>query len=488
MHPYMQVHSLTQAEITKIHQAALTILEQAGFQVEHSRIREVYAAYGAKVDDHAQRVNFPSTLIEKFLADSKPYTIAGKEEKDDGTPVTCSECYRPINQKGKPYLATRAGISHGYYLDPDTNQPTPFSEETLKEYVYLSQKLDEDIIVRMETYPVGKGRITQPLECRLFAWKYGVFEGGSIQMSELMPYLYDMYVIRAEYLGLSIEDVFCASSYIISPLTMPKDFCEHVLYFYDRGLRVRIGNMFSTGGTGPVTLAGCLALGLAERLAISVLERCLYGDKSWVLYGEMAPLDMHTMLMLLGRPEILLFNLAVIQLARYYQAAAQTLGGVSDAALPSAEAGMQKVMTALPCILAGGCNIDPGRLGIDTLYSPIQMILDAELISSLRRLLDGFDVNDETLAVDLINEVGPGGSFMACKHTVDYMRRELWQSKLWSGGVSYSDSSPELESDVDRAYQRWREIIDTATFESQIDEQYERELLKIIDRAKTEVE
>jgi trimethylamine--corrinoid protein Co-methyltransferase len=291
-----------------------------------------------------------------------------------------------------------------------------------------------------------------------------------------------MYQIRADQLGLPVEDVFCASSYIISPLRMANDFCEHLLYFHDRGLKVRIGNMFSAGGTGPVTLAGCLALGLAERLAISILERCLYGFRSWVLYGEIAPLDMRSMLLPLGRPEILLINLAVIQMARHYQTAAQTLGGVSDAALPSAEAGMQKVMTALPCILAGGCNIDPGRLGIDTLYSPIQMILDAELISALRRVISGFEINDEMLGLDVINEVDAGGLFFSSRHTVRHMRKELWQPTIWSKGIGYSDADIHLVSDVERATNRWHEFVALEQPDPQIDEQTEKEYQKIIDR------
>jgi trimethylamine--corrinoid protein Co-methyltransferase len=207
-----------------------------------------------------------------------------------------------------------------------------------------------------------------------------------------------------------------------------------------------------------------------------------------VLYGEIAPLDMRSMMMPLGRPEILLLNLAVIQMARYYNAAAHPLGGVTDAPLPSTEAGMQKVMTALPCILAGGCNIDPGRLGIDTLYSPIQMILDAELIHALRRVLAGFEINDETLAVDVIHQVGPGGLFMADLHTVQHMRSELWQPRIWSRGVGYSDADDHLETDEERAYQMWREFLALDPPEESLDEHTQRELQQIIDRAVVELQ
>ena len=62
---------------------------------------------------------------------------------------------------------------------------------------------------------------------------------------------------------------------------------------------------------------------------------------------------------------------------------------------------MQKLLTALPCMLAGSGNIQPGLLSIDEVFSPIQMILDDELVGALRHVIRGFEINDNTLAVKL---------------------------------------------------------------------------------------
>ena len=363
--------------------------------------------------------------------------------------------------------------------------PVPFTQDTLADYIKLARLLDNDIRIRLETMPVGKGRLTQPLEGRLFAWKHGAQEQGGIQMTELCPYLLEMVQIKADALGKPVGEVFCGSVYIISPLRFPKDIGDQILFFHERGLKVRIGNMFTMGGTGPVTLAGCLALNLAERVAIGILERVLYGDKQWVIYGEVAPLNMRTLAMLSARPEILLLNLAVIQLARHYRVAAHPYGGYTDARLPSAEAGMQKVMTALPCILAGGCNIDAGKLSGST-CSPIQMILDSELVSALRCVLRGFDVNADTLAVDLINEVGPGGTFMASEHTVRYMRTELWRPDVWSEGTLQAQVE-DVQTDVERAFDRWHDLMSLPDPEPAIDGDTEMRLQTVIDRAAREL-
>ena len=486
MYPTIKVQALRESEIAKIHAAMVAILSRTGLVVEHAAVREAYAGYGAEVDRETQRVRFPERVINRFLEETEPAAYPSGEPFGAGGPALSlgvAECYRPLCPNGNmPTLTVRSGVSLSAYLEPGTNRVTGFTEETLGGYIKLARLLDSDIVVRLETLPVGDGRVTQPLEGRIFAWKRGAWESGGVQMTELCPYLLDMYQIRAEALDRPLSEVFCGSVYVISPLRIPRDVCEQILFFHRHGLRVRIGNMITPGGSGPVTLAGSLALNLAERVAIGILERVLYGEKGWVIYGEIAPLDMKTLAMPSGRPEILLLNLAVIQLARHYGVPAHPFGGYTDARVPSTEAGMQKVMTALPCILAGGCNVDAGRLGGST-CSPIQMILDSELIRALRRVLRGFAVDDDTLAVDLIDEVGPGGSFLAAQHTVRYLRTELWQPGIWSPAWFQSQTGGDTRTDVERAFALWQDLMSRPDPEPGISEETERRLQAVVDSA-----
>ena len=142
-------------------------------------------------------------------------------------------------------------------------------------------------------------------------------------------------------------------------------------------------------------------------------------------------------------------------------------------------------MTALPCILAGGCNIDAGKLSGST-CSPLQMILDSELISALRRILRGLDIDDDTLAVDLINEVGPGGTFMATQHTARHMRTEVWQPGVWSEGTLQAQAE-DAQTDAERAFDRWHDLMSQPDPEPGIDEETERRLQAVINRAEREL-
>jgi trimethylamine--corrinoid protein Co-methyltransferase len=358
-----------------------------------------------------------------------------------------------------PDLTAQAGVYQGLYHDPQTNALVPFTDATLASYIKLARLLPGVTGIHMQNYPVAAAHPTEPLELRIFAWRHGAQEAGGIQLTALCPYLLEMYAVKAEAENSTLPEVFRGQAFMISPLRIPAHEAEQILFFHNHGLRVSLTNMITAGGTGPVTLAGCIALNLAERIALGILNRVLYGDLTWALGGSITPLDMRTMIQPYGRPEMLLTNLANIQLARHYGVRAWPHSGLTDAKAPSHEAGVQKLMTALPCILAGGANIEPGLLSIDEVFSPVQMILDAELVSALRRALRGFEVTDDTLAVDLIEAVGPGGFFTDRVHTARHFRESQWQPEIWSRDMLQHWLLDQSGIDVDRARDRWHAVM-----------------------------
>jgi trimethylamine--corrinoid protein Co-methyltransferase len=144
-------------------------------------------------------------------------------------------------------------------------------------------------------------------------------------------------------------------------------------------------------------------------------------------------MDMRTTIRPFGRPEMALANLMTAQLARFYGASFSGHAGLSDAKLPSVEAGAQKMMTAVPTLLAGGSLwVDAGLLAIDEVCSPVQMILDDEWMGALQRFTHAFEVSDETIGLETILEAGPGGHFLDKPHTVRHFREEHWNPSIWS--------------------------------------------------------
>ena len=266
--------------------------------------------------------------------------------------------------------------------------------------------------------------------------------------------------MRAAGTGREARDFFSAAVYFQSPLQFGRAEAEHYVWFAERGYRVGIGLMLSSGGTGPATLAGALSLQLAELLCIHMLQRAVWGERRLDLYCSLTPLDMRRGMYPYGRPERPLAAVAMAQMARRYRASFAGHAGHADAKRPSCEAGAQKVLTALPLLMAcGSAHISAGLLSVDEVFSPIQMILDEEATAALQRFARGFEITEETLAFDTTAQVGPGGCFTDTDHTLRHFRGEHWQPGLGSRDMRRAWQDAGSRTDVDLARERYRDVM-----------------------------
>jgi trimethylamine--corrinoid protein Co-methyltransferase len=126
----------------------------------------------------------------------------------------------------------------------------------------------------------------------------------------------------------------------------------------------------------------------------------------------------------------------------YYGCPSGTHGGKTDACHPGVQAGMEKVMSMLFPLLAGSVGIGTmGHLENAVTFSPQQLVIDNEIAGSVRHMLKGFEVTEETLAIDAIKDIGPNGTFLEHDHTLYHLRNEVFPSKMfdrlnWSAAVN----------------------------------------------------
>ena len=116
----------------------------------------------------------------------------------------------------------------------------------------------------------------------------------------------------------------------------------------------------------------------------------------------------------------------------YYGCPAGTHGGKTDACYPGVQAGMEKVMSTLFPVLAGTIGVGTmGHLENAVTFSPQQLVIDNEIAGGLRHALRGFEVTPETLAVEVIKEVGPNGAFIGHEHTLGHLREVVFPSRMF---------------------------------------------------------
>jgi trimethylamine--corrinoid protein Co-methyltransferase len=245
--------------------------------------------------------------------------------------------------------------------------------------------------------------------------------------------------------------------------------------------------MPTLGATAPVTLAGAVTLNLAEHLALCILDWALFDRKRLHLGSSLAPMDMRTAIRPFGRPEMAIANLMMAQLGRYYGASFSGHAGLTDAKLPSVEAGAQKALSALPTLLAGGSLwMDVGLLAIDEVCSPIQMVLDSEFMGALSRFTQEFDVDEETIGLETILEVGPGGHYLDRMHTARHFREEIWMPTIWSRHMLKSWLEEDRRLDVDVARELvvdLRADLRRTSLDRGLPQSLDRDILDIIEKA-----
>ncbi|MEW6354810.1 MAG: trimethylamine methyltransferase family protein [Planctomycetota bacterium] len=454
---------LSPDQIETIHRNMLRIVSEVGMKIESGPMLDRMAEYGGIVDKAASIVRFSPEFVEAFIADS---------DKVDWDAI-------------EPQLNSSGGMYVGRYLDPETDRFERWSEDRIRKYAKLAHYLPEIDGVHMFGCPIQElPAVAHPLWQRYLAWKHGARSGGSIWDIRLCPYILEMCEVMAQATGRKPSDYFAGAVYLNSPLRLAASEAEHFLYFTDRGMTVGIGHMMSAGGSAPTTLAGAITLFLAESMFINIIRRAYCGAKILSTPCTISVLDMKSLMYPYGRPERVIANVMMAQVARWYGASYSGHCGHSDAKRPSCEAGAQKVMTALPVLMVGGrASIGAGLLSVDEVFSPIQMILDNEIVGALRRIIRGCEISDETIAVDLIKEIGPGGFFTDTDHTARTFRTEHWQPTLWAREMYGTWAGGDTKTDLERAVDIYHEIMDRLDPPRPISDETEEILRAIVERA-----
>lgn len=459
---------LSPSELRLIHDGALRILSEMGMELQNESLLCALGEAGLEVDLDAARARFPRHQVERYLAESQ----------------------RQSSMDALPQVSGSASVYHSLYHDPACGELVQWTEERLATYFTLARLLPGIDGASMLGCRLPVPPPLAPLYERYYCWKYGAREGGSIHLDALCPFLLDLYRARADAEGLPLSQAFRATVYVVPPLKLGRHEAYQVAAFREAGLRVRIGGgMLTMGATAPATLAGAVTLNLAEQLALRLVDWALFGERRLHLSCSVAPMDMRTAIRPFGRPEMAIANMMTAQLARYYGASFSGHAALTDAKLPSVEAGAQKATSGVATLLAGGSLwVDAGLLSIDEVCSPVQLVLDHEWMRALRHMIQPFEVSDDTLGLDAILQAGPGGHYLDSPHTVRHFRHELWNPEIWSRHMLRTWQSEGWRIDADRARERVLDVqqqIDKGVIEPPgMDETLEREVRRVIETAR----
>ncbi|MDQ7783836.1 MAG: trimethylamine methyltransferase family protein [Desulfomonilaceae bacterium] len=218
----------------------------------------------------------------------------------------------------------------------------------------------------------------------------------------------------------------------ISPLTIESTTLSILRFCSTHGIPVTCAPAPIAGATAPATLAGTLAQMHAEALAGVALTQ-VFQPGAKVLYGAVpSAMDLRTMSFTMGSVETALMNAFAVHLAKLYDLPIYASGGTTESKRPDIQSGVEKMFSSLLVAMAGGdcIHLAAGMLDSCNSISYEQYVIDNEVIGMIHRVLAGIEVNEETLAFDVVNKVGPGGNYVIEDHTIEHMMDEYFYPVL----------------------------------------------------------
>lgn len=441
---------LTQEEVLQVHEASLRILEKTGFRAPHPEVLARCERMGAQVNRETGVVRVPRAVMEVLLAAVKAEEAASSAQA----------------------LAERrlaGGISTQVFMvDYMTRERRYGTTDDVMKGIALVQGLQNIPGCNAVTIPSDVHPDLTDVVSHQLIYKYSKKPGGTyILTPNSAKWIMEMgrTIGRSTWYGLET----------VSPLQFRKESLDMAMVFADSEMGYWIGPMTMAGATCPITLAGTLTMENSEILASIFLVKALNGGR--VSYGSPSHvMDMRTMLCSFGAPEQALLGLAAGQMGGFYGLQVSSNSGLTDALFPDFQGGAEKALNATFSLLGGTTGIGcQGIVGADMGFSMEQLVLDNEWIDSYNRIMDGFEVNAETIAEDLIQELGIGANFIAEEHTVEHLRESLWQTRLmnrngWEnalpqGGIPLLDRVHARVEELTAGYRTMEPVVDAATCE-----------------------
>lgn len=416
---------LSPDEVERIHAASMEILAEVGIKVNFKKARELFREAGAEVDEVTFAVKIPEKLV-RWAVDQAPkqFSLFGI---DAGFRLEIGP-----NQAGPVFagLGTPTRI-----LDLETGAVRPTLQKDVLDHIILIDACDHIHNSQMDIWPDDIPMTTIHTEA-IWAWAHHSRKPYGMGCYGYLP-TWDMMRMMAIAVGgkaeLQKRPRFFAICSVVSPLQMDQAQAEGLLICAEYGQPVTCAPEAIAGTTAPVTLAGLLAQENAAILAHITLAQ-IFRPGAPVLYGTVSTTaNMRFGTVTLGSPETGLISAASAQLARYYGLPIRSVGGTTDSKREDLQAGFERMGTLLPAVLAGVNLITcAGTLDSTMLESHALLMLDDEICGAALRLARGIEVNDDTLALDLIKRVGYSGNYITAKETSKMFRKELFIPTLHS--------------------------------------------------------
>lgn len=413
-------HVATEDDCEKIILGALKILEKTGMVFKHPRALEVLKKSGCDVK--GDRAWFPPDVVKKAIRTAPEEVVLYDRFGSEAIRAGGTRNYYGL------------GPTNPFFNDLVTGERRPVLKSDVADTAIVGDALPNiDFIMSLAGITDCNPRIADVCEMHemlqnttkpIIGWGvdvHGVKD--ELEMCAAVAGGWDK-LIEKPFVAIYAGDP-------ITPLILPEDAYEKLEFCAQKGIAVIWPSGAQLGSVAPVTIAGAIALGLAENLASLVLTQSINEGTPFVGGVVVLTVDMSTTMSAYGSPEHCLGESIISDVYHYLNLPLWGTAGVTDSKVVDEQAAIETSMAVLVTALSGTNLVhDVGFMDSAISGSLEQIVLSDEVIGYAKRISRGFEVDENTLALNVIDEVGPGGEFLTHQHTFDNFKSELWVPTL----------------------------------------------------------
>ena len=443
--------SLTKHQVEQVHEASMRILATVGIDFRYVPALEVLRKGGARIE--GERVFLSAHLVEAQIRKvPTEFTLYARNPDFDVV-------------IGGDQMVLAPGYGAAFVTDLDHGR----REGTLKDFENFVKLTDaspyQDVCSGMVIEPTDVPHEIRHARMIYTAMKYSAkpMMGSAMGVQGARDSIQMASILFGSRQQLSQTPRMISILCSLTPLVYDERMLGAMMEYARAGQPQLISSLAIAGATAPATLAGTLAVQNAEVLAGIVLAQLIREGTPVVMGGASSSADMHTGALSIGSPEMALSTAATAQMARFYGLPVRSGGAICDAKYPDAQASYESMMNLLTARYCG-INFVLHSAGILDAYNCMsyeKFIIDDEMCGMVKRIKRGYEVNPETLALDVIKDVGPGGHFLDTEHTFDHFRTEFYQPQLSNRDDFFSWQASGSPLSMEAATKKYKEILET---------------------------
>jgi trimethylamine--corrinoid protein Co-methyltransferase len=412
--PKLKLEVLTQDDVKKIHEATLHIIEKVGVRFPSKRALEIWEAAGANVDHEKKIVRVKPQTIEDAIKKAPPaYKLAARDPQQD-LQLDGNHVNLGTDGCGVEILDINTGIKRTSCLQDvrDIARVADATEEVAFHWVSLSAQ-------------------DAPVEARGLHELKAVWDNSTKHVQTESVYNVEEAKAAIEMAATIVggkdklreRPVLSLMQCTAPPLGHDGGSLDAALLAAEVGIPTGFMTMAACATTGPITLAGDLAVGNAEVIAATALLQIAYPGAPVFYAAAQTASDLRNGSYTGGGPEDFLFGAATNILADFYNIPLSMGAFATGAKEPNWQAGLEGGLSSfMASVVMSDMLLGCGFLHGSRIWSYSEMMMDCEIFSIVHKMMEGIVVNDETLALDTIAAVGPGGHYLGQKHTRKHMR------------------------------------------------------------------